>query len=89
VDARPPADVALLTTRAQAKRAGLTPATLTRLAQRLGFTGYDQVRRIYAASVRERPESFKGRAEELLARRETEGDAALVQDTFAALSAHL
>ena len=83
-----PADVALLSTREQAKRAGLAPATFTRLGQRFGFDGYDDVRRIYAASVRQRPESFHGRAEELLARRDTEGDAALIQDTFAALIQH-
>ncbi|MGH7879602.1 MAG: MurR/RpiR family transcriptional regulator, partial [Candidatus Binataceae bacterium] len=31
-----PADVALLSMREQARRAGIPPATLTRLAQRLG-----------------------------------------------------
>src|ERR1700730_938263 len=73
-----PADVALLTSREQARRAGVTPATMTRLAQRLGLTGYDEVRKLYAQALRRRPDSFRGRAEELLQRRESEGDTALV-----------
>jgi DNA-binding MurR/RpiR family transcriptional regulator len=84
-----PADVALLTTREQARRAGVSPATMTRLAQRFGFEGYDDVRKLYADAVRRRPEGFRGRARELLQRRDAEGDAALVQDIFAALGQHL
>ncbi len=84
-----PDDVALLSTREQAKRAGVTPATMTRLAQRLGLSGYDTVRKLHADAVRRRPDSYRGRAEELLLRRDREGDAALVQDIFASLSQHL
>lgn len=83
-----PADVALLSLRQQARRAGIAPATLTRLAQRLGFRGYDGVRKLYADAVRQRAESYRGRAEELLIRRDSEGDAALVQDIFASLTQH-
>jgi DNA-binding MurR/RpiR family transcriptional regulator len=84
-----PADVALLSTREQARRAGVTPATLTRLAQRFGMDGYDGVRGLYADAVRRRPDSYHGRAEELVVRRTREGDAALVQDIFASLTRHL
>jgi DNA-binding MurR/RpiR family transcriptional regulator len=84
-----PADVALLTTREQARRAGVTPATMTRLAQRFGLKGYDDVRRLYAQAMRARPESFGGRAQELLVRHGSEGDAALVQDIFSSLAQHL
>ncbi len=84
-----PADVALLSLREQARRAGIAPATLTRLAQRLGLRGYDGVRKLYADAVRARPESYRGRAEELLVRRDSEGDSALVQDIFASLTQHL
>src|SRR2546421_3925827 len=72
-----PADVALLSTREQARRAGVAPATFTRLAQRFGLSGYDEVRKLYGEAVRQRPESFRGRAQELLQRRDAEGDAAL------------
>ena len=81
-----PADVALLTTREQARRAGVSPATMTRLAQHFGLTGYDEVRKLYADAVRRRPESFRGRAQELLERRKAEGDEALVQDIFSSLT---
>jgi len=84
-----PADVALLTTREQARRAGVAPATMTRLAQRIGLKGYDEIRKLYAEAVRRRPESFRARAEELLQRRDTEGDAALVHDVFSSLAHHL
>lgn len=84
-----PADVALLTLREQAKRAGVLPATLTRLAKRLGFDGYDEIRRHYADGVRQRPEGFRGRAEELIALRNSKGEVALVRETFSSLSKHL
>lgn len=84
-----PADVALLTTREQARRAGLMPATLTRLAQRLGLSGYEELRRHFAVSIRRRPESFHGRAAELIVRHRDKGDAALAYDMFAALADHL
>jgi len=84
-----PADVALLTTREQARRAGVTPATMTRLAQRSGLKGYDDVRKLYAQALRQRPDSFRGRAEELVQRRASEGDDALIQDSFASLAHHL
>lgn len=84
-----PADVALLSMRKQASRAGIPPATLTRLAQRLGMKGYDSVRRLHAEAMRQRPENYRGRAEELLVRRDSEGDPALVQDIFGALTRHL
>src|SRR6266513_2886835 len=69
-----PADVALLTTREQARRAGVAPATMTRLAQRIGLKGYDEVRKLYAEAVRRRPESFRARAAELLQRRDSAGE---------------
>lgn len=84
-----PDDVALLSAREQARRARVTPATLTRLAQQFGLSGYEHVRRLHAEDVRRHPRSYRGRAEEMLHRRDTEGDAALVQDIFASLSHHL
>lgn len=84
-----PADVALLTAREQARRSGLPPATFTRLAQRLGLDGFEAVRAIYAAAMRQRPDSFHGRAEELIARHAEEGGGALAQDLFAALAQHM
>jgi DNA-binding MurR/RpiR family transcriptional regulator len=88
-----PDDVALLSMRELARRAKVTPATMTRLAQKLGFDGFDQLRKVYSDAVRERPhaipDSFKGRAEGLLARRDLSGDDAIVADTLAGLAGHL
>lgn len=84
-----PADVALLSMRDQARRAGVAPVTLTRLAKRLGFTGFDELKALYAQSMRGRPDNFRDRAEELVARRGIEGDAGLVADTIRAQTAHL
>lgn len=84
-----PVDVAVLSLREQARRSGIAPATLTRLAQRFGLKGYDEIRALYAEGLRERPATFRGRAEELLARRVSAGDAALAQDMFASLARHL
>ncbi|WP_085028663.1 MurR/RpiR family transcriptional regulator [Ensifer aridi] len=84
-----PTEVALLSMREQARRAGVPAATLTRLAKRLGFDGFDSLKEIFAGAIRERPESFAVRAEELLARREAEGDAALIGETIDALQGHL
>jgi DNA-binding MurR/RpiR family transcriptional regulator len=80
-----PQEVALLTVREQAKRAGVVPATMTRLAQRLGFAGYDAVRSLYAESLRRRSAAFSGKAEALLARRKLKGEAALAYDLVDAL----
>src|SRR5258708_12564090 len=53
-----PADVALLSLREQARRAGIAPATLTRLAQRRGLRGYDCVRKPYAHPPPPRPDPY-------------------------------
>jgi DNA-binding MurR/RpiR family transcriptional regulator len=65
-----PTEVALLSMPEQAWRAGATAATMTRLAQRFGLQGCEGLRKLHADAVRERPESYRGRAEELLDRSE-------------------
>jgi DNA-binding MurR/RpiR family transcriptional regulator len=81
-----PQDVALLTVREQAKRAGVVPATMTRLAQRLGFDGYDAVRDIYAENLRRRASSvFSPKAAALVARRKLTGEASLAHDLIDSL----
>ncbi|RFB86046.1 transcriptional regulator, RpiR family protein [Rhizobium leguminosarum bv. trifolii] len=84
-----PTEVALLSMREQARRARVPPATLTRLAKRLGFDGFDNLKEAFADTVRERPESFGGSGEKLLARGESAGDGVLICDTVNALQSHL
>ncbi len=57
-----PDDVALLSMREQARRAGVPAATMTRLAKRLGLDGYDSVRELYAGAVRAGTLGFAGKA---------------------------
>ena len=47
-----PHDAALLSMREQAGRAGVQPATMTRLAQALGYDGYEAVRAQHADALR-------------------------------------
>ena len=81
-----PQDVALLTVREQARRAGVVPATMTRLAQRLGFDGYDAVRTLYADNLRRGASVFSGKAEALVARRKLRGEATLAFDLIDGLA---
>lgn len=80
-----PEDVALLSMREQARRAGVPPATMTRFAQRLGYTGYDEMRDLFAASIRGRVSDFSVRAGELAARRERLGEPTLARTLVNAL----
>lgn len=72
-----PEDVALLSMREQARRVGVPPATMTRFAQRLGYAGYDELRALFAASIRGRVSDFGVRAGELAARRAELGEPTL------------
>src|SRR5690606_24333350 len=84
-----PRDVALLSMREQAKKAGVTPASMTRLAQRMGFEGYDGLRDVYAERIRRGEAEFSSKAEALVARRTSEGDAALALDLADTLGRHM
>jgi DNA-binding MurR/RpiR family transcriptional regulator len=81
-----PRDVALLSMREQAKRAQVKPATMTRLAKRLGLDGYDAVRGLYADSIRAERLDFSRRAGEQLADQRVQGDRALASRTAATLA---
>lgn len=82
-------DVAFLSMREIARRADVTPATVTRLAQRLGFDGFGDLRGLFADAVRQRSGPFRERAEGLRARRELDGDSALISDTLAVAAGHV
>jgi DNA-binding MurR/RpiR family transcriptional regulator len=75
-----PSEVALLSMREQARIAGVPPATMTRLAKRLGFPGYQQLKEAYAEAIRGNVAWFSGRAETLLTRHEEIGPAGLVAE---------
>jgi DNA-binding MurR/RpiR family transcriptional regulator len=72
-----PRDVALLSMREQARQAGVQPATMTRLAKRLGM---DDVRELYAAAVRGGDIGFAGKAGVQVVSQKLKGDKALAAD---------
>ncbi|MGJ3264535.1 MAG: MurR/RpiR family transcriptional regulator [Salinarimonas sp.] len=84
-----PREVALLSTREQARRAGVSPAALTRLAQRLDLDGYDALRRLHAEALRAEAGGFAGRAEALVAGRESADDAGFLAGFVAAMGEDL
>ena len=80
-----PRDVALLSMREQARQAGVQPATMTRLAKRLGMDGYDRVRELYAAAVRDGDRGFAGKAGVQVISQKLKGDKALASDMLASI----
>src|SRR5271170_6010069 len=84
-----PDDVALLSMREQARRAGVPAATMTRLAKRLGLEGYDQVRELYASGVRDGTLGFAGKAGAQVAAQKLRGERALAADMALRLSRQL
>jgi DNA-binding MurR/RpiR family transcriptional regulator len=81
-----PRDVALLSMREQARRAGVQPATMTRLAKRLGLHGFDSVRSLHAEAVRSASMNFSGNANRQLLSRKARGDVALGAEIVHVLS---
>lgn len=84
-----PHDVALLSMREQARRAGVQPWTMTRLARRLGFEGYEPFRAVFADTLRQGGLGFAGKASEQLARQTEVGGRALAAEMIAALTARI
>ena len=84
-----PHDVALLTMREQARRAGVAPASMTRLAQRFGLSGYEALREIHAEWLRRGEGDFSNKAEALVARHKRGGEDALAYDLAESLTRHL
>jgi len=81
-----PDDVALLSMREQARRAGVPAATMTRLAKRLGLEGYDEVRALYAGAVRAGTLGFAGKAGVQVQQQSLRGERALATDMALSLS---
>jgi DNA-binding MurR/RpiR family transcriptional regulator len=84
-----PDDVALLSMREQARRAGVPAATMTRLAKRLGLEGYDEVRALYAGAVRAGTLGFAGKAGAQVEVQNLHGERALAADMARTLSRQL
>jgi TRAP-type uncharacterized transport system fused permease subunit len=81
-----PDDVALLSMREQARQADVQPATMTRLAQKLGFSGYDRIKEIHAHAIRTSSLGFAGKAGAQVATQKIKGKRALAGEMLASLS---
>jgi DNA-binding MurR/RpiR family transcriptional regulator len=81
-----PSEVALLSMREQARKAGVPPATMTRLAQRIGFPGYQDLKDTYVEAIRDNVAWFSGRAVNMLSRRREYGEVSLVTETVDAIT---
>lgn len=84
-----PGDVALLSMREQARRAGVRPWTMTRLAKRLGLDGYEELRALHGTALKERALGFAGKAGAQVARQQEGGGAALARDIAEAAAAQV
>ncbi len=84
-----PEDVAMLSMREQARRAGVPPVTMIRLARRVGFPGYEEFRGIFAAALRQPSRRFSDRANALQARQKQGGDQTLLEQVTGILSAEV
>ena len=62
-----PDEVAVSSMRKVAERAQVQPASLVRLAQQLGFPGWNELRDLFVARVRTRPEPMTSRARSMVA----------------------
>ncbi|HEX6959286.1 MAG TPA: MurR/RpiR family transcriptional regulator [Ferrovibrio sp.] len=76
-----PDDVALLSMREQARRAGVPPVTMTRLARQLGFSDFQAFRDLHARALRkpatQAAAEYSTRADRLQHRQQQSGDAGL------------
>ncbi|WP_173932473.1 MurR/RpiR family transcriptional regulator [Chelativorans sp. Marseille-P2723] len=79
-----PGDVALLSMREQARRAGVQPWTMTRLAKRFGLQGYEELRRLHGEALKEQALGFSGKAGLQVARQREAGGQALAAEIAAA-----
>ncbi|PLZ00327.1 DNA-binding protein [Burkholderia sp. WAC0059] len=68
-----PDEVAVSSMRKVAERAQVQPASLVRLSQQFGFPGWNEMRSLFVARVRTRPEPFASRARSLVAGNAKEG----------------
>ena len=67
-----PDEVAVLSMRKVAERANVQPAALVRLAQQLGFPGWNELREVFVSRVRTRPEPLAARAQALINAKSTD-----------------
>ena len=84
-----PDDVALTSMRGLARDAGVQPATMVRLAQAAGFSGYDEFREPFRHRLRDRQMDYVSRARTIQSRGEGSGVPRLLAEVQAAADANI
>ncbi len=84
-----PSDVALLSMREQARQANVQPATMTRLAKHLGFSGYEDVRQLYADAMRGEGTGFAGKVGAQAKSQKLKGDHSLAADMVSVIGGQI
>jgi DNA-binding MurR/RpiR family transcriptional regulator len=79
-----PVEVALLSMREQARRAGVPPATMSRIAKRLGFEGFEALKAVHAKLIREPAPSYQSKAQMLMSRQKGHSEGPLIAEMLQA-----
>lgn len=75
-----PHEVAVMSMRDLARLADVPPSTMTRLAKRIGMSGYDQLRDVFIESLRSAGNAYGSRAHDLVELKQRVGEHQIVQD---------
>ncbi|KEA52911.1 RpiR family transcriptional regulator [Mangrovibacter sp. MFB070] len=83
-----PQEVAVMSMREQSRQAGVPPSTMTRLAKRVGFTGYDDLRAVFIATIRGKDNEYESRVPGLVAMNK-QGEASLLRNLAGTTMLHI
>jgi DNA-binding MurR/RpiR family transcriptional regulator len=81
-----PQDVALWSMRRLAREANLPPATMTRLAQQLGFARFDDLKKLHAEDIRQYAAGYRTKAIQIADTKRGGDAAALAVDVLSGIS---
>ncbi|MEA9391903.1 MurR/RpiR family transcriptional regulator [Acerihabitans sp. TG2] len=84
-----PQEVAMMSMREQARLAGVPPSTMTRLAKRLGLSGYDALRAAFVNTVRARGSEYGSRVPALMAMKMKVGEISLLTALADTTTSHI
>ena len=84
-----PQEVAVMSMREQARLAGVPPSTMTRLAKRIGLTGYDDLREVFVNAVRAKGHAYGSRVPALVEMKQKIGESSLLLDLANTTISHI
>lgn len=84
-----PNEVAVMSMRNLARLSGVAPATMTRLAKRLGLTGYEVLKTAFVDAMRLQGAPYTGRAQRMVALNERIGERAHIHDLLNGAGNHI